>query len=620
MNGEQWINFLRQYGPIPTKDSLYDENLRRLARRRGIQQILFKHPFEEKALLNFDAAVLDRSVILTGTAGDGKTFLCGRVWSHVGGADADWAGEQPYLATTMSRGDRTVTLHVLRDLSGWVPQQGMEWPQSKLELMQKFCDSLFDHDTPTDVFLIAANDGQLTQTLRRLPENESILRARAAVEEMLVNERESYDGCRLALYNLSRGSSVELFDLALSAFVEHPGWQVCATEASAPDQLFGSQCPIRRNYELLSDPLLRKRLRALLELCDQNELHVPVRQILILLANSVLGNGHPSMAKHDFLMKASDIQAIVATGIRPWASIYNNIFGGNLPEARRSRAIIFDYLERFQIGRETSNRIDNILIFGESHELLRQRFERFVAADRFYGEDPSFAAARQSYVEAADENNAHAERFLAQLVAQRRALFFKIPDAEADELKLWELTVFRYGGEYLDEVLQRVRTGGHVRRGILGRLVRGMNRIFTGMMLSGEHELYLASSASLSHTRVSRFLEERISTQPKHTGERIEIGYDGRGPELRVCLGGRHSASLRLTLTRFEYLSRVAEGAMPTSFSKECFEDLMAFKSLLMQELQKRNTGHERSGEVSFTILEVDVSGSAKDKQIGVLL
>lgn len=618
MNGEQWINFLRQYGPIPTKDSLYDENLRRLAKRTGIPQILFKHPFEGKVLPHFIADAFDRSVILTGTAGDGKTFLCGRIWEHVNGSAIEWSGQQPYLSTNISLKDRSVTLHVLRDLSGWVPLQGTEWPPDKLALMQRFCGSLFTDGQTQDLFLIAANDGQLTETLRRLPASEHVLRAREAVEEMLVNDRESHEGCRAALYNLSRGSSAELFDLAIDAFIEHPGWRVCTAEARGPDQLFGAECPIRRNYELLSDPLLRKRLRSLLELCDQNGLHVPVRQILILLANSVLG--HQLLVKHDYLMRASDIPAILAGGTRPFASIYNNVFGGNLPEARRSRAMIFDYLERFQIGRETSNRIDNVLIFGESHELLRERFERFVAADRFYGEDPAFAAARQNYIEGADETNTHADRFLAQLVAQRRALFFKIPEAEAEDLKLWELTVFRYGGEYLEEVLQRVRAGGHVRRGILGRVVRGMNRIFTGMMLSSEHELYLASSASLSHTRVSRFLEERISTKQKHTGERIEIGYDGRSPELRVCLGGPHSAILRLTLTRYEYLSRVAEGAMPTSFSKECFEDLMAFKSLLMQELQKRNVGQERTGEVSFTILEVDASGSAKDKQIGVML
>lgn len=618
MNAEQWINFLRQYGPIPTKDSLYDENLRRAVKRTGIPQILFKHPFEEKVRPHFNAETLDRSVVLTGTAGDGKTFLCGRIWEWVGGSAEAWAGQEPYLSTTVSREGTAVTLHVLRDLSGWVPVQGTKWPNEKLELMGRFCDSLYSNDKLIDIFLIAANDGQLTETLRRLPDTDCVRRAREAVEEMLVNDRESHNGCGLALYNLSRGSSAELFDLALTAFLDHPGWKVCIDQAHAPDHLFGQECPIRRNYELLSDPLLRKRLRDLLELCDQNGLHVPVRQILILLANSVLGiKDHP---KHDYLMRAGDISAIISTGVRPKASIYNNIFGGNLPESRRSRAMIFEYLERFQIGRETSNRIDNILIFGESHELLRERFNRFIASDQFYGEDPAFAAARQDYVEGADETNSHADRFLDLLVSQRRALFFKIPKNDAEELKLWELTVFRFGGEYLDEVLQRVRNGAHVRRAILGRIVRGMNRIFTGMMISGEHELYLASSASLSHTRVSRFLEERISAKPKHTGELIDIHYDGRSPFLQVSLGASFGAKLRLTLTRFEYLSRVAEGAMPTSFSKECFEDLMAFKSLLMQELQKRNVGQERHGEVSFTILEVDASGSAKDKQIGVLL
>ena len=42
---------------------------------------------------------------------------------------------------------------------------------------------------------------------------------------------------------------------------------------------------IRRNYELMKVPLIRKRLSDLMELCDQNGLHVPIRQILILLAN-----------------------------------------------------------------------------------------------------------------------------------------------------------------------------------------------------------------------------------------------------------------------------------------------------------------------------------------------
>ena len=84
-------------------------------------------------------------------------------------------------------------------------------------------------------------------------------------------------------------------------------------------------------------------------------------------------------------MTADDVPRVIAADTRSLASIYNNIFGGNLSEHRRGNSIIFQYLERFQIGRESSNRFDNILIFGESHEHLQEQFRRLVELDPFYG-------------------------------------------------------------------------------------------------------------------------------------------------------------------------------------------------------------------------------------------
>jgi hypothetical protein len=623
VTGEQWISFLRQYGPIPTKDNLYDENLRRRSRKTGIPQILFAHPYEERVKSCFSADPLCGSVILTGTAGDGKTFLCGRIWEHLNGDSAQWARQDTHLTlsilvpATVQRPARELTLHVLRDLSAWVPLQGSEWPAEKLTLMVKFCQSFFDSQS-NDIFLVAANDGQLGETLRRLPNSPQIQQAKETVEELLVTNRERLDGVFLSLFNLSRGSSAHLFDLALDALLCHEGWHHCRDDASAPNHLFGSECPIRRNIELLSEPLVRKRLRALLELCDQNDLHVPIRQLLILLANAVLG--HSSSQVKDRLMTAADVPRVIAAGERRLASLYSNIFGGNLPEGRRSNTAIFEYLERFQIGRETTNRIDNILIFGESHERLQEQFDALVKSDSFYGADATYVAARRAYIEGNDENNDASEEFLKLLVAQRQALFFKIPEKEADEVRLWDLTVFRYGGEYLDYVLEPLTNNKTVRRGLLGRIVKGINRIFTGMLVSSENELYVASSASLSQSRVSRFLEERISVAPKHTGERVELLFDGRRPLLRVSMGGGRSADFLMTLTRYEYLSRVAEGAMPSSFSKECFEDVMTFKSQLMRELQGRDGQAARDGEVTFTTLEIDVTGIARERHIAVLL
>lgn len=621
VNAKQWISFVRIYGPIPTKDNLYDENLRRHARRKGIQQILFEHPFEAPVMECFDLTKgFKASVILTGTAGDGKTFLCGRVWERLGGNADIWAGQDTHcehevqLSADADGGARRVRLHILRDLSAWVPVQGADWLPEKRDLMLRFCRSLYA-DRPEDLFLIAANDGQLTETFRRLLPSEEAQHAKEVIEELLVTDKESVPGSALRLFNLSRGSSAALLKRALDAFLAHEGWERCRAEASAPDQLFGDECPIRRNYELLQSHLVRDRLTALFELCDQNGLHVPVRQILILLSNSVLG--HPKAKDH--LMSADDVPRVIADNTRSLASIYNNIFGGNLSENRRGNSIIFEYLERFQIGRETSNRFDNILIFGESHEHLQEQFSRLVESDRFYGADAAYAAARRNYIEGADESPEAASAFLDLLVSQRRRLFFKVPTEDVEDLRLWDLTVFKYGGEYLDHVLGPLRKGDAVRRHILGRIIRGANRIFTGMLINSEHELFLASSASLSQARVSRFLDERISVTPRHGGERVDIMFEVDHPYLIVCLGGNFSCKFQLTLTRYEYLSRVAEGAMPNSFSKECFEDVMAFKSRLMRELEARESGHSENGEVVFRVLEVDATGAAREERIGVL-
>lgn len=617
MNAKQWINFVRLYGPIPTKDNLYDENLQRQARRRGIPQILFTHPFEKRVLACFDLGNQGlTSAILTGTAGDGKTFLCGRVWERLGGSAEVWASEQTHCEIELDApeqyGARCMRVHVLRDLSAWVPVQGAAWPSEKRDLLLRFCASILG-DNPSEVFLIAANDGQLSETFRRLLPHQDVERAKDVIEELLVTDRESTKSARLHLFNLSRGGSAELFGLALDAFLKHSGWRACEEEASAADHLFGAECPIRRNYELLATSLVQARLAALLELCDQNGLHVPIRQILILLANAVLG--HPDV--HDHLMTVDDVPRVLHLNTRASASVYSNIFGGNLPEHRRASSMIFQYLERFQIGRETSNRFDNLLIFGESHGHLAEQFQRLVASDAFYGADASYAAARQAYIEGADESPDSADKFLQLLVQQRRALFFKIPDEEVEDLKLWDLTVFRYAGEYLAQVLTPLRRGSAVRRSIVSRIVRGTNRIFTGMLVTSDHELFVASSASLSQARVSRFLEERISVTPRYGGERVDIVLDEGKPTLVVALGGDCHCKLRLTLTRYEYLSRVAEGAMPTSFSKECFEDVMAFKSQLMRALESRGTP-DVGDETIFRILTVDNTGAAREERIGV--
>ena len=381
------------------------------------------------------------------------------------------------------------------------------------------------------MFLIAANDGQLLESWRRLKRTDNVTKTWNTFETLLVEDRQETEEAHLRFFNLSRGSSAELFDRALEGLLSHEGWTECRSDRAAGSEFFGPNCPVRRNYELLHSDLVRRRLRALFELCDYNRLHLPIRQILILLANCLLG--HPD-AK-DRLLRPEDVPKIVNAGTIAKASLYNNVFGGNLTETRRDAITVFDYFNRFRIGHETTNRIDNILIFGHADETLRSNFDELLGADTLYGADQSYYAAQRSYVEGAEDEDGGPSTFLDMLVSQRRGLFFKIPVAQEDELRLWELTVFKFAGEYLSRVVLPLRNGAKVDRPILARLVKGLNRVFVGMLVGVDRELILATSLSFSNVKVSRLLEDRISVLPR-LGERVEVAWLDGLPAIVVQL------------------------------------------------------------------------------------
>lgn len=628
-----WLRFLRHYGPIPRNDNMYDETIQRSARRQKITPIEFEHPMQDLVLGCFDRRAVDPvSVILTGTAGDGKTHLCRQVWKVLNGDESAWASNDPHLSLVspypkdrLAWPDsddpalyRSVTIHFIRDLSGWVPQGGAEWEPEKEALLLGLCRSIIDANGD-EIFLIAANDGTLLESWRKLPQTEDVKRARELFEDLLVKEQQEQAGVRLKFFNLSRSNSAELFDRALNAFLAHPGWEALRLQATADNELFGAKCPIRRNLELLATPLVRGRLRALLELCDHNGLHVPVRQILLLLTNSVLG--HPDVK--DCLMIAADVPKVIAAGSLSKASVYNNIFGANLPEIRRLDVTAFDYLERFQIGYETSNRVDNILIFGEGDENLGHYFDQLIAQDSFYGADARYYAAKQQYIEGTDESGEQSQEFLQLLIGQRRGMFFKIEKAQEEELNLWELTVFKFAGEYLDSVAGVLKQGGTVKRPILSRLIKGLNRVFTGMLISSDRELFLATSGNNSQAKVSRILVERVSVDP-NKGEKVTLQYDASNGSvlLFVYFTPDLYIPFNLTLIRYEFLSRIAmEGALPASFSKECYEDLLALKSQLIATHTKRQErdGATRGPAVRLGLLALTDQGMPDPRYVEVI-
>jgi hypothetical protein len=603
------VRFLRQYGPISQNENMYDEHIQRSARRLRVRAIDFPHPVEAELLaLLTPSAEFATSIILTGTAGDGKSRLCGKAWSALEGDEASWASDEIYHEARAQIAGRERTVGVIRDLTG-LPSAGPHGPYAdKQSLLEAVSASFFEAD-PDAIFVVAANDGQLMEAWRRLGEDVLVSNARTLLEARLVGD--AYDGGQVAFFHLSRVPCVKLLDLALDAILSHEGW-AAAYEEAEEDGFFGPNCPIRENYEALSNLAFQARLRQLFELLDLSELHTPIRRVLLLLANALLG--HPRVKER--LMSPGDVRGCLRERTAHLSDIHQNLFGANLTTARRESLEVMEFLSRFGIGEETTNRIDNILLFGPDDEALAGYYEELVVKRTSAARLDQLRSDRNAYLERPETGADGEHPFLDALAGQRRALFFRIPQEQAEELRLWSLTVFSHAGEFLQQVAGPLAEGGRVPRPILARLVNGLNRVFTGMLVTTDRELLLATSLSNSSSGTSQLLEDRLSVAPRRN-ERVEVLRGDPLPVLVVQLDEDTRCPLALNLVRYEFLMRVAEGALPSSFSRECHEDILAFKSTILAALNRiRPAAHD--GDLSFRLLSLNAAGEPADEVIEV--
>jgi hypothetical protein len=147
----------------------------------------------------------------------------------------------------------------------------------------------------------------------------------------------------------------------------------------------------------------------------------------------------------------------------------------------------------------------------------------------------------------------------------------------------------------------------------------GLNRIFTGLLLDQDNRLCLATSGTHSQARVSRILNGEIDVSKPRYGEYVSVELSREEPyhpQFVVSFGNSEPERFDLTLTRFEFVMRVADGALPTSFSKECFEDIAAFKTQLVEALHQLEHGLVQVQPTSFRILRVGPSGEVSFDEI----
>jgi hypothetical protein len=141
-----------------------------------------------------------RSEILTGTAGDGKTYHSRETWLRLGGDEGEWNTGRKVQKLPLG----SCELVVVKDLSELRAEESAE-------LLQKMAIDVAI-PVPERVYLIAANHGQLLEKLKAAPPSAELKAMIGAVEEMLVTGTNPNPAIHLNLKDLSQAPASSMLE------------------------------------------------------------------------------------------------------------------------------------------------------------------------------------------------------------------------------------------------------------------------------------------------------------------------------------------------------------------------------------------------------------------------
>ncbi|MCE5981981.1 AAA family ATPase [Pseudomonas sp. LF19] len=612
-----WVRFLRSYGPTSNNLTMFDEYVSSALARAKVKPISLSVPLLEDMVRHIESKT-PGSILIAGTAGDGKTYHCRALWERIGGDPKAWAAKGNVKELRLADGRTAVFIKDLSEFNG----EESDLPLQRLER------SVLEGDN-SEVVILAANHGQILDRLRDLGRRQNRSHPiRKPLQERFLQAGPAPD--RLAVFDLSRSTSRKTLDEVAKAVAGHPEWDNCQR---CQLQSGNKVCPIDENRRRLlgeSDGgQLSRRLGDLVEIARFNGLHLPMRDLLALCSNMVLGYSDAKMAKEN-LMTCADVAKIQEGGDIGKASIYTNAFGANLPKRRTADRPIFRAMSSFGVGDESTNTTDGLLVYGKDDTRLQADFDRLVGSDPIYGSTVAFMAAQDAYLEGYEDARLEggSSQFLGMLEDQRRRLFYTLPDGELG-YPHWSMTAFRFAGDYL-EVIEALEAKKSIDEKVRGRIAKGLNRVLTGLLLENVDRIFIASSGGFTQSRVSVLCDhETLSRRQGGVGMAIKLVAATGLPQLDVSLAPSpgYSVTFDLTPIRHEFLSRVAEGALPASFSNECLEDLLAFKAKLLRKAENvRNTcmvgddddaGDEASA-LTLNFIEIEPGGRGFSRPVTV--
>jgi hypothetical protein len=519
------------------------------------------------------------SVILTGNAGDGKTYLCRQIVAAFSGQTFDnW---EAFAEQTVERGG--VHLHVVKDLSELGETQGAQ-------VLQGLAAALAN-PLANSRYLIAANEGRLRYLLRPGQSQDQALDALYQWVDHQLRDGPEVDSPQLVVINLTKVTTSSFVLEALRWMTQPAHWDNCQ---ACP---VGEHCPLHLNALRLRDEQVAGRVQMLYQLLEHLDIHVTVRDMLIHLAYTLAGN-----KRCDELQRRAARHEDLSS-----FAYYENVWG-HADDAFRRKASVVQHLDRLHIGEHSLFEIDDFVVSGGQTPAEQAEYMRLFAPTIDLNER-RFAQDREAYLSGGADRTATQEEqeLMRWLPHCRRKLFF---EWRAEE-KVTRLIPFLYLNLY--QSLLRDERG--VRERVLRDLVTGLNRAFSRLYLTENEYLFVTTQylhsgeqprplVRLRFPLTDMQLEAENRDNPAYNCDQRTLRLIIAPPaRLRVTSAGGRVEPVRwpIGLLQFEYLLRLAHGGTYNILAEECELDVRSLKDRLLNAFGK---AAESGGQLEFFVAE----------------
>ena len=669
---EKFIYYLKNFGPWQGSSNQQAENNAINSRtNNNVEPFNFDITAQKayiEALNGFITKHESKVVFISGQAGDGKTHFLRKIFidPHLLNQTSEiW--EQYKRDTVFSVSSYGVTFTIVKDFSGIASDDTKLLDQVFVPIEEIIEQK---NDSP-HIVLIAANNGKILEHFAARAEAKANAKENSAINSALVNTLESFvllgkgkdklDNSRIVCFDMAKCMNKKLVCDVFKEVIKRDDWQNCSECA------LHSDCPIFRNRNmLLNNEVFYERLGQMFELLIDDGAHFTMRNILLLVANTLLGR-QASTIKERFYTCKKFKNAKSRSG--DWkdkdVSPLDNIFGANfvLKDKITADTIIFKQLEPLAVGHSTTKLIDNFILFGHDDEILSlaSKYQDLVnSPDNVFGYSKKLSELLEELHESeldildksdSDDDLPNSHKDMQKLLLSLRRMVFFTMDSSKESKNLFDpflMTAYKFSQEYfeLKQLLSNENKQLKLNQTIKS-ILTGCNRVFTSLMvLSQQSSLVVTSNNRLNPTGFCVLYNERLYKINYHDEEldlvnclkivdgslldepsgQLYLAYYGfkddcqsfskeqlKGLTAEEIMNlllqqnsnqGKLVSYVHLTPKMFNYLMSLTNGVMSISFSDECLKELLTFKSTLEDYLARRRSSKDISIDEHLSAIE----------------